>query len=157
MTEERFQIYDGLRDEYIDAIGVLLSEFVLSSDVAFSGSEAGEEYFRRKYDPDRVHDWKEDVVITVWDGDDLAGFGRARKNGFITHIFVAPEYRQQGLGTRILQILEESLGAEGLHFIFLDADMHAVEFYERQGWNRREPGSPMGDGILLIPMEKRMY
>lgn len=156
MTEERFQIHDGLRDEYIDAIGALLSESVLSPDLAFSGSEAGGEYFRQKYAPERVRDWKEDIVITVWDRERLAGFGRARKNGFITHIFVVPEYRQQGLGTRILEILEESLGAEGLHFVFLDADKNAVGFYERKGWNRREPGLPIDERIMFVPMEKRM-
>jgi ribosomal protein S18 acetylase RimI-like enzyme len=156
MRQESYVIREGVWEGVIESIADLLRTVVLTPDLPFSGNEVGEQYLRRKYDPDRVRDWKEDIVMTVWDGDDLAGFGRARKNGFITHIFVAPEYRQQGLGTRILQILEESLGAEGLHFIFLDADMHAVEFYERQGWNRREPGSPIGDGILLVPMEKRM-
>lgn len=156
MTEERFEFRDGLRGEEATAIADLLRSVVLTPDLPLAGSEVGERYFREKYDPERVHDWEEDIVMTVWDGDDLAGFGRARKNGFITHVFVAEEYRKQGLGTRLLRILEESLAAEGLHFIFLDADTRSVGFYERHGWNRREPGNPVGDGTLLISMEKRM-
>jgi len=156
MTEERFVIRDGLREEDVPTISSFLREFVLSPDAAFDHSEAGKEYFRRKYDPDRVCDWRDDIVMTAWDGAYLAGFGRARKDGFVTHVFVTEKYRRQGLGARLLEILEESLGAEGLKFIFLDSDSESVGFYERNGWVRREPSALDESGVLLVPMEKRM-
>ncbi len=156
MTEDRFEIRDGLREEYVSAIGDLLRGAVLSPDSVFDGSGFGREYLRRKYDSERVRDWEADIVMTAWDGGRLSGFGRARKDGFITHVFVADEYRHRGLGTRLLEILEESLGAEGLSYIFLDADSDAVGFYERHGWNRREPRLPIDENIMLVPMEKRM-
>jgi len=156
MTEERFVIRDGLREEYVPVIAGLLREAAISLDSAFDESGFGKEYLRRKYDSERVRDWEDDIVMTAWDGGRLAGFGRARKDGFVTHVFVANEYRRRGLGTRLLEILEESLGAEGLSYVFLDADPDAVGFYERHGWNRREPGLPIDERIMLVPMEKRM-
>lgn len=154
MSTDAFEIRVGLWDGCAEKISELLGSLPLSSDAPFSSSVGGAEYFRRKYDPDRVLDWSDDIVVTVWDGEDLAGFGRARKDGFITHVFVARDERGEGLGTRILDILEESLGAEGLRYVFLDADPEAVGFYERNGWIRRESEVTSNSGMLLVPMEK---
>ncbi|NTW14003.1 MAG: GNAT family N-acetyltransferase [Candidatus Moranbacteria bacterium] len=153
----KFNVREGLRAADIPMIAELLREVTLSTDSAFDGNAAGDEYFRTKYDPDRVRDWMEDIVFTAWTDDDLAGFGRARKDGFITHVFVRKEYRNLGLGSRILGILEETLGSAGNGWLFLDADPGTIGFYERNDWTRRESGTIGNHGLLLVPMEKELY
>lgn len=153
---QRFTIREGLWDGDIQRISALLRETTLSPDAALVGME-GEEYFRTKYDPKRVKEWYADIVLTAWSGDDFAGFGRARKDGFITHIVVHREYRNLGLGSRILGILEETLGSAGNGTLFLDADPDTIGFYRRNGWVRRESSPLDGRGLMLVSMEKELY
>lgn len=56
---------------------------------------------------------------------------------YIKHLFVAPECRGFGLGTRLLQRAEEAARARGCVGLYLDSfDPRAIAFYETCGFAR---------------------
>lgn len=109
---------------------------------------------------DEIHMWEGDLFLTAWENDRFAGFGRARKDGWVTHVFVRPEYRLQGLGTQILLKLEARLRIRGKRTALLSAEPKALEFFQANGWSPVEPidvlaKEPLeGRRLLLIPMKK---
>lgn len=156
MTGKDFEIRDGLRKEDVPAVSAFLRNMTLSAGPALSGNGIDAGYIGEKCDPERVESWSDDIVFTAWNGDQLIGFSRARKDGFVTHIFVEEGFRGRGLGTRLLTILEETLAAAGPRWIFLDAEPEAVPFYEENGWSRREASAVNPATVVPIPMEKEV-
>jgi ribosomal protein S18 acetylase RimI-like enzyme len=69
----------------------------------------------------------------------LGGFDGRR--GMMYHLAVRPDQRQQGIGTALMQALEERLKAKGCIryylLVTLDNDS-AIRFYESQGWERMQ-------------------
>jgi putative acetyltransferase len=149
MIEMTFRLYEGFGAATAKTVADLLREDDVASEVKFD--DPGEEEVRL---------WKDDIVLTAWNGDHFAGFGRARKDGWVTHVFVRPEYRRQGLGSRILSGLEERLHAKGRKVVLLGAEPRAVGFFRINGWNPVEPVDVLakeplvGRRLLLIPMKK---
>lgn len=156
MTRWKNIIREGLLPGDAERISDLMSSAPLSLDSALPSVGVGERYFREKFDSERVKEWTDDFIFTAWDADVLVGFGRARKDGFITHVFVRDGFRGEGLGTRLLTILEETLGSTGHTWLFLDADPNVVPFYECNGWVRRESDAVDLKAVLPVPMEKRL-
>lgn len=154
MDERDFEIRDGLRETDVPAVSAFLRNMTVAAGPALSGN--GADYVGEKCDPERVEGWSDDIVFTAWNGEQLIGFARARKDGFVTHVFVEEGFRGFGLGTRLLTILEETLAATGTRWIFLDADPGAVPFYERNDWVRRESATVDPDTVLPVPMEKKL-
>lgn len=103
---------------------------------------------------EEIHTWEGDLFLTAWENDRFAGFGRARKDGWVTHVFVRPEYRRQGLGSRILSGLEEKLRQSGKRTVFLNAEPTARTFFESNGWILSESESVDHHGLLLCEMTK---
>ena len=101
---------------------------------------AREEYLRFTLDlhdagEDRVY--LRDVVLPqnqVWVaevGDQVAGFV-AFANGWINHLYVAPEFQARGLGTRLLDVAKQASVALQLWVFQVNAP--AIRFYERRGF-----------------------
>lgn len=156
MDMEDFEIRSGLREMDVPAVSAFLRNMTVSAGPALSGNGIGGSYIAEKCDPERVRLWSEDIVFSAWNGEQLVGFARARKDGFVTHVFVEEGFRNLGLGTRLLAILEETLAATGVGWIFLDADPEAVSFYERNGWIRRESVAVDPSAVVPVPMEKKL-
>jgi predicted GNAT family N-acyltransferase len=57
----------------------------------------------------------------------------------IGRISVLPEWRGQGVGSRLLRLLEEAALARGARQILLHAQLQVRDFYERRGYTAREP------------------
>ncbi|HWQ59927.1 MAG TPA: GNAT family N-acetyltransferase [Candidatus Fimivivens sp.] len=114
-----------------------------TSEVAFE--DPGEE---------EVRTWEHDLFLTAWNGDMFAGFGRARADGWVTHVFVSPKYRRKGFGSVILTGLEAKLRMGGRETALLDAEPTAVAFFMANGWVCSEQASD--SGLRLIPMRKRI-
>lgn len=149
MNVSNFSMCDGFGSASAKDIVDLLHVDDAASEVAFD-------------DPaeDEIRTWEGDLFLTAWENDRFAGFGRARKDGWVTHVFVRPEYRLQGLGTQILSKLEARLRVRGKRTALLSAEPNAVEFFRANGWNSVEPidvlaKEPLeGRRLLLIPMRK---
>ena len=59
---------------------------------------------------------------------------------YINVLAVRPQFRSQGLGTKLLALAEETaqeLGKQGLSVIVSDANLEAHRLYERLGYNER--------------------
>ncbi len=83
-------------------------------------------------DPDLflVAEVDEDIVGTV-----IGGFDGRR--GMIYHLAVSASVRQQGLGGRLLQEVEDRLRARGCircYLLVTTDNLEAARYYEKRGW-----------------------
>jgi ribosomal protein S18 acetylase RimI-like enzyme len=85
--------------------------------------------------------------------DHLAGFGAIDVQAAeqIKYIYVAPQFQNAGIGTRLLDRLETIGRAAGLQTITLHANPPAVAFYHRAGYNPVESESHHDhDGVVMM-------
>ena len=74
----------------------------------------------------------------------------------IGRMAVAGDARRRGVGTALLQVLEAAAADAGCHQVTLHAQVHAVGFYRRAGYEQ-EQGEPFDDaGILHVAMSKSL-
>ena len=84
-------------------------------------------------------------VIICYDGEQpVAVLRYFEEDGeyHIGRVAVMREYRGRNLGARIMQEAENEIKKEGGHFISLDAQMHAADFYRKCGY------TPVGEIFL---------
>jgi ribosomal protein S18 acetylase RimI-like enzyme len=65
------------------------------------------------------------------------------------HINILPQYHRQGIGSRLIECLEDHLrsnNSKGVHLLTSDRNMKAVPFYKKMGFNLLY-SSPLGYGI----------
>jgi len=74
----------------------------------------------------------------------------------IRYMGVATEYRRRGIGTQILQGLEERALRLGATRIVLDAREVALGFYRKHGYVATGPGPMLFNRIAHIIMEKQV-
>ena len=67
-------------------------------------------------------------------GGSAVGYARLLNSGQLGRMAVLPEYRRQGIGTALLQALETYAGLQHYDYLFLHAQVHALSFYEKQGY-----------------------
>ena len=62
------------------------------------------------------------------------GTGRLLADGHIGRLAVLRDFRGSGLGGRLLNALVEQAREDGLSRVYLDAQIHALGFYQRWGF-----------------------
>lgn len=73
----------------------------------------------------------------------------------IGRIAVLPAWRGQGLGSRLLRLLEEAALARGARQVLLHAQVHALPFYRARGYLATEPQRPfLEDNIPHLRLTK---
>lgn len=76
--------------------------------------------------------------VLAFDPQDRAiGTARMQRCGHIGRIAVVLEWRKRGIGSRLLSALTEVARREGLESVDLDAQVHAIGFYEKHGFRPR--------------------
>ena len=79
-----------------------------------------------------------DVLVAEAEGS-VVGFGKLNPQaGEIEALFVDPKLGRRGIGSHILQVLEDMTKGQGLTALTLDASLNAVKFYERAGYRQTE-------------------
>lgn len=76
---------------------------------------------------------KDDRII----GSVLGGFDGRR--GIMYHLAVNPEFRNVGIGEKLMSVLEDHLRAKGCirYYLLVTVDNDtAIDFYEKRGWER---------------------
>ena len=73
-------------------------------------------------------------VLAVSDDGSPIGTGRLLPDGHIGRMAVLREWRGQGVGSAILQMLLDLARKDGLQAIALNAQAHAIGFYARHGF-----------------------
>lgn len=85
------------------------------------------------------------ALITAWDQETLVGLGNALSDGYLMvyypHLLVHPDYQGKGIGSRIVDRMQEIYGH--LHMQMLTADGNAISFYEKKGFVRAGKTVPM--------------
>jgi len=73
-------------------------------------------------------------ALILNDGDPIAT-GRIESDGHIGRIAVLKAFRQEGLGRRVVQQLEQTAMDLGLKRVYLGAQLTAIGFYEKLGYH----------------------
>jgi len=92
------------------------------------------------------------LVAEAEDGS-VVGFGEINIGaGEIEAVFVDPKFGRRGIGSHLLQALEDLARRQGLTTLILDASLNAVEFYERAGYRQAEPTVCVyGKDAVVVP------
>ena len=84
-------------------------------------------------------------LITAWDENQLIGLGNAISDGFLVvyypHMLVLPAYQGQGIGKMILDKMQEIYS--NFHMQMLTADGRAIDFYQKNGFEKAGETQPM--------------
>lgn len=74
-------------------------------------------------------------------GDRIIGSARLRKEseelGIISFVAVLPEFRNQGIGTKLIEKLIEKAQQENLQVVRLKSRVTAIEFYKKIGFSEQ--------------------
>lgn len=91
-----------------------------------------------------------DVQSVYRVNSDIAGFIQAdTKNEHIDLLAVSQEYSRQGIGSALLKHAEEVLASHQAKTIFVQANGHAADFYQHQGYEI-DGFLPNPSGIFLL-------
>ncbi|MEO8003525.1 MAG: GNAT family N-acetyltransferase [Betaproteobacteria bacterium] len=85
--------------------------------------------------------------VLAWSGDRAIGTGRLLPDGHIGRMAVLREWRQRGVGSAMLTALMEVARTSGMSRVELNAQLHAMAFYERHGF-RAEGEEFLDAGIV---------
>ena len=72
------------------------------------------------------------------------------RRGMIYHLAVAPEYRQHGLGSTLMDEVEQRLRQRGCircYLLVTTENFHAMQFYEKRGWQRMDFVEPFAKDL----------
>jgi predicted GNAT family N-acyltransferase len=75
-------------------------------------------------------------VVAVDNGGNPIGTGRMQPDGRIGRLAVLKQWRNRGIGSGMLEALVETARRNGLEKVYLHAQVHAVPFYEKNGFDR---------------------
>lgn len=94
------------------------------------------------------------ACLVVEKDEKLLATGGLEENEIVT-FFVLPEYQGRGIGSVLLQKLEESARAQGIAALKLDASLTGTPFYESQGF--RQTGEVLdGTAGPQVSMRKQL-
>ncbi|TQR20198.1 GNAT family N-acetyltransferase [Psychrobacillus vulpis] len=133
----------GTEKEYQDAIFIRRKVFVEEQDVPLH-LELDE------FDQDAKH-------FVAYDGDTPFGAGRIRtiepSIGKIERVCILPSYRGKNHGNLMMQCMEDHAQANGFQKLKLNAQSHAIPFYEKRNYTITSPEF-LEAGIPHRAMEK---
>lgn len=72
--------------------------------------------------------------VAVEDGEIIGLAGFQRESGTLAGIFVEPEHMGEGIGSQLLEKIENKAKEEGINKMESLASLEAVEFYRKNGY-----------------------
>ena len=89
------------------------------------------------YTPERIIAIARENLFLVAEEFDEHIIGTATiSNNFFGSVFVSPEYHGRGVGAKLMKTLEKLAKSRGKTEVILHASINAVEFYEKQGYQK---------------------
>jgi ribosomal protein S18 acetylase RimI-like enzyme len=85
-----------------------------------------------------------DLFLVALDGEQVIGSvlgGYDGRRGMVYHLAVADRYRQQGIGSALMEELEQRLKDKGCirsYLLVTTENTDAMRFYDHRGWERME-------------------
>lgn len=93
-------------------------------------------------------------------GVSLVGFAELSPDGEeVRMVFVEPTVAERGIGTSLLERVEEEAARRGVERLSLRSSLNAVPFFERFGYEtraERERRLPDGTILRIVDMEKEL-
>jgi N-acetylglutamate synthase-like GNAT family acetyltransferase len=83
-------------------------------------------------------------------------YAKDERTGHISHLAVAPETQQQGVGRLLLETVEQRARARGFHTIGTMARVTATAYFEKYGFRIAGMPTPHLGTIHLVWMEKAL-
>src|SRR5690242_14618155 len=93
------------------------------------------------------------------EGDEVRGFGAmGPAGGEVWLLYVSPAHVRHGVGTLLIQAMEQVARDAGLRTLHLRASLNAVPFYERVGFRKQREviQSFGGTAFRCVLMEKEL-
>ena len=78
-------------------------------------------------------DVKKNKTIVAVNNENIIATGTADGN-HITRVYVLPKFQKQGVGSKIMDVLENTVKADGFDNAILDASSPAFEMYLKRGY-----------------------
>ena len=108
---------------------------------------------------ERAADDADSTHLMVLDDDnELLGVGRLHFNGIreaqIRFMAIDIPHQRKGIGTRLLQALEDRAVVHGASCITLDARESALGFYRKRGYSPQGPGQTLFNSVAHVRMVK---
>lgn len=121
-------------------------------------SQKGKEFFRERYSKKNIQDmWgKDDYVLIVEEDARLVGVGRAKKDGWISHLYVIGGQMRKGIGQALMQKMENWLKSNNVRHVKLNSSLFALEFYEKLGYKKTTLRRKTYYGIPMYSMKKKL-
>ena len=95
---------------------------------------------------------QEGDVWVVEVADHIVGWVAVRGD-YLDALYVDPEHAKQGIGTKLLRMVENELRARGVQAIRANASWNSENFYMRRGYEPLGPRPPDDPR----PMQKRLF
>jgi ribosomal protein S18 acetylase RimI-like enzyme len=120
-------------------------EIVYKSDTLPSAAQVATLYAaaglpRPIHDLERLRQMFEnaDLVITAWNGEQLAGVCRCITDWqwccYLSDLAVDPQYKKQGIGTKLVDICRQSIGDRCMLLLLSVPD--AMDYYQKIGFEK---------------------
>lgn len=107
-------------------------------------------------DKERFH-----LVAQLAENGTVIGFGTiVPSKGELRALYIDPNFGHRGIGSQILEHLEELALLHGAEELRLDSSLNAEQFYSRHGYSIIERGTHrLNTGIIMdcIKMKKKLY
>jgi putative acetyltransferase len=121
---------------------------------------------RRDYSEEQVKAWapspealsrayeKGEAFVAVI-GEQIVGFGNLLSDGHLHHLYVHNDFQGQGVGSLLLEALEEKARSMGLHYIRTEASITAKPFFLEKGYVLEEEQVKVRRGVSFINFKMR--
>jgi len=126
---------------------------------------------RNHYSPDELDAWvvhlvpdlyteaiaAGELIVAEIDGTVVGVAQLDQGKAVIELLYVSPDRAGQGVGTRLLGVLEAGARSSGLRVLRLDASLNSVGFYERRGYQAESAGlhrTRAGREVRCVHMRK---
>ena len=88
----------------------------------------------------------------------IVGYADVQANGYIDHFFVSGQHPRQGIGTRLMQRIQEEAQTLGLTELSADVSLTAQPFFAHHGFELLERREVVRDGVQIpnALMRKRL-
>ena len=96
-------------------------------------------------------------VVCIGNNGNVVGFGLTTLDGEILLNYVLPEFLFQGIGKKMLALMEKKIISTGIHEIIVVSSITAKPFYERNGYVKN--GEPIRVGNIQgdFPLIKQVF
>lgn len=99
-------------------------------------------------------DWLQKFTITstyvIQLNGILVGFGNLSESGNIEFLYIHKDYQKQGLGTHLLQRLEEVAIEKNIAKILIETTTTAKDFFEKKGYRTITPQQKRFGEIMIL-------